>query len=232
MQQCILSYNNREEVIELPVPLQEWSLESSSNTYNFTTLVQGDIKAIGADKLKTLSIDSFFPRKSYSFLLNRSFQEPETYINMIEKWRLSKRPIRVVIVGTNINYAFAIESFKISKSDPTDDVYFSLDLEEYKFLNTPIAENPNTTNDSSGLKNRPHEKQKMEIYTFKNGDTLIDISSKMYGDPKYWEQIAKVNKIKDPYRIEIGSTIEIPAMYDGYMTASLVQEYPTASLVE
>lgn len=223
MQQCILSYNNREEVIELPVPLQEWDLENSNNTYNFTTLVQGEIKAIGSDKLKKLSINSFFPRNNYHFLFNQNFKEPETYINMIEKWRLSKRPIRVTIIGTNINYAFAIESFKISKNDPSDDVYFSLELEEYKFLNTPIAQNPNVINDNSGLKNRPHEKKEKEIYTFKNGDTLIDISSKMYGDPKYWEQLASINNIKDPYHIKIGSKIEIPAMYDGYMTASLVE---------
>lgn len=99
MQRCILSFNNRAEILELPVPLQEWQLNSPHNTYNFTTLEVGDIKAIGGTKLKTLTIDSFFPSKEYPFLVTKNLIEPWTCYNMIERWRLSKKPIRVVIVG-------------------------------------------------------------------------------------------------------------------------------------
>lgn len=213
MQECILSFNNRAEVIELPVPLQEWNLNSFTNTYNFTTLVQGDIKAIGGDKLKELEINSFFPRNDYPFLIHRHYEQPETYIKMIEKWRLARKPIRCTIVNSDVNYAFSIEEFNYGKSDPTKDVHFTLVLEEYKYLNTPAAENNNKVDKDTGLKNRPKEQiQNTESYIFKSGDTLWSLAGKKYGDPKKWEIIAKANKITDPRKIANGKEIKIPAI--------------------
>ena len=157
MQRCILSFNNRAEILELPVPLQEWQLNSPHNTYNFTTLEVGDIKAIGGTKLKTLTIDSFFPSKEYPFLVTKNLIEPWACYNMIERWRLSKKPIRVVIVGTDINLAMAIEKFSAKKenSDGSGDLYFTLELEEYRFLNVDKVGNTNKVNSFTGLRERP-----------------------------------------------------------------------------
>ncbi|NLY20133.1 MAG: hypothetical protein GXZ08_02465 [Tissierellia bacterium] len=158
MEQCILSYNNREEVLELPVPLQEWGLESGNNTYKFTTMNTGDIKAIGNSKLKVLNISSFFPNHDYSFLLGKRI-DPFTCVNIIEKWRQSGKPIRVIIVGTDINLAMSIENFVYGKEDGSGDIPFSLSLEEYRFLNTPNFSIPQPVDELTELKDRATEEK-------------------------------------------------------------------------
>lgn len=69
------------------------------------------------------------------FNTDRSFFEE--CINLLIKWKDSGRPIRVIVKGTTINYEMAIESLTYSEEDGTGDVYFSLELKEYKFIKVP-----------------------------------------------------------------------------------------------
>ena len=212
MQQLILSFNNREEVLELPYPLQEHSIANSHNTYTFNTINQGEVLAIGKKKLKSMTINSFFPAHQYPFLLTKKFPEPNVCISTIEKWRLSNKPIRVIIVDTDINYAMAIEEFVygVEQNDGSGDISFTLTLREYSFLNVERSKKPD---DVSGLKNRPNEKvdeKGAKLHTIKEGDTLYDLADKHYGDGKKWKIIAKANKITDPGRLKLGTDITIP----------------------
>lgn len=156
MERCVLSFNNRAEVLELPVPLQEWSEVSSHNTYTFTTLEKGDINAVGKTKLKTMTINSFFPSKEYPFLVVKDIKDPWTCYNMVESWRLKNKPIRVVIVETEINLAMVISEFTVSKEsmDGSGDLYFSLSLEEYRFANIDKQPGNRKIDPYTGLRER------------------------------------------------------------------------------
>ncbi|MFC1744799.1 LysM peptidoglycan-binding domain-containing protein [Candidatus Riflebacteria bacterium] len=48
------------------------------------------------------------------------------------------------------------------------------------------------------------------FYKVKPGDTLAGISKKFYGTPKYWRQLARVNKILKPSQLRVGKVIRIP----------------------
>lgn len=213
MQACILSFNNREEVLELPVPLQEnWQVSEGHNSYKFTTMETGDVLAIGSRQLKHLVISSFFPaRRDYTFLLNRNFPDPWTCVEMIERWKRTNKPIRVVITETMVNYAMAIVKFDAGKMDRSKDVAFTLELEEYRYLNMEKskrkAEIPSKT-----LGQRPSEKKTTEVqsYKIKKGDTLWDLSEKYLGDGRKWKELAKANQIKNGYDLKVGQKIKIP----------------------
>lgn len=216
MQQLILSFNNRAEVLELPWPLQEHNISNPHNTYEFNTINQGEVLAIGKKKLKSMTINSIFPNHEYPFLLTKKIPKPEECISIIQKWRLSNKPIRVVIVDTDINLAMAIEDFSYGKpgGDGSGDVEFSLSLKEYSYLNVERSKKPSKV---SGLKGRPKEKQpkdEAKKYTIKSGDTLWDLADKTYGDGRKWKAIAKANKITNPRTIPIGLNITIPAKGD------------------
>lgn len=211
MQQCILSFNNREEVLELPVPLQEWSLEEPHNTYEFNTMDTGEVLAIGSKKLDTLTIDSFFPAtKDYTFLYNKEFPDPWACVEMIRRWKKSKRPIRVIVVGTDINHAMAISNFTHGKGDNTNDVFFVLELIEYSFLNTERSKRD--SGDKEELKERQEEKTNKPVSTHvvKAGDTLWDLSEKFLGGGENWKEIADLNGITDPRTLQIGQELKIP----------------------
>jgi hypothetical protein len=128
-----LSINNREEVIKLPVVPRSFKINSPQNNETYTTISQGDIKLIGLRGLKSLTIDSFFPVKDYVFLKDKSYKGWE-YINIIEKWIDRRIPIRLIITDTPINLACTIESFDYSVEDGSGDVYYTLVLSEFKFI--------------------------------------------------------------------------------------------------
>lgn len=212
-EQLILSFNNRAEVLELPWPLQEHSISNEHNTYTFNTINQGEVLAIGKKKLKSMTINSTFPAHQYPFLLSKNFQEPDVCIAMINKWKLANKPIRVVIVDTDINLAMAIEDFSYGKDsmDGSGDVVFTLSLREYSYLNVERSKKPDRT---SGFKDRPDERSEdneSKKYTVKQGDTLWDLADKYYGDGSRWREIAKANNVNDPRLLQIGANLTIPA---------------------
>jgi len=217
MQQCILSFEERKEVLELPYPLQEWTLASPHNTYNFTTINTGEVLAIGKKNLKSITINSVFPARDYPFLLTKNYPEPEACVQMIEKWKNSGKPIRVVIVDTDINYAMAIEDFShgMESMDGSKDVTFTLSLIEYSYLNVERS-NPKSSKNKKDLKDRPGEKKESGVtrHKVKQGDTLWDLSTKYLGNPRRWQEIAKLNNITNPRTLQIGRELKLPANKD------------------
>jgi hypothetical protein len=95
----------------------------------------GEIGLIGNRKLDAITISSFFPAQKYNFVNYRYFPEPYECVDMIENWIDQKVPIRLIITETNINKEFSIEGFSYKEQDGTGDVYFSLDLKEYRRIN-------------------------------------------------------------------------------------------------
>ena len=55
---------------------------------------------------------------------------------------------------------------------------------------------------------------KLGSYTVKAGDTLIGISRKIYGSPKYYKLIADANKgvIPASMQVRVGQVIKIPQL--------------------
>ncbi|QNB48213.1 hypothetical protein BR63_19220 [Thermanaerosceptrum fracticalcis] len=128
-----LSINNREQVIRLPVVPKEIKIQSDMDNTTFNTITLGDIKLIGLPALKTVSIQSFFPQQEYSFTRDKTYKGWE-YVEIIVAWKARREPIRLIITETPINMACTIESFEYGPQDGTGDVYYTLSLSEFKFV--------------------------------------------------------------------------------------------------
>ena len=206
-----LSFNNNEERLRLPViPSSfEVSIPHQNTTVNITNL--GEINLIGKTGLATMTIESFFPRQQYSFCLHKDFPQPYECIKMLLKWKESRRPIRVIVTETPINYAMAIESITYSEADGTGDVYFILELKEYKFIK---ASNVPTTITANGTTLKvPETKREVKStpneYVVKKGDTLWGIAKKVTGEGSNYKAIAKKNNIKNPDSLKVGQRLVI-----------------------
>lgn len=131
-----LSINNREQVIQLPIIPEDFQVEFSNNNETFTTISQGDLNLIGDKGLKTLSIETFFPNKEYSFAKSKSMKGND-FIESILSWIDRKVPIRIVITNKEgrevINLPVAIDSFNYGY-DKAGDVIYSLTLREFRFM--------------------------------------------------------------------------------------------------
>ena len=166
--------------IQLPVPPEsfEVSVQQKNSTVSVNNL--GDLNMLGKTGLFTISLSSFFPNQQYSFC-QCTPDSPYNYIKTIEGWRTSGKPARITISDTPINYSVTIENFKWGERDGTGDVYFTLDLKEYKFVG---GTKDTSVNGVTGLKDRVDISNLAE--TVKNvtvypGDSLMDVASRAFG---------------------------------------------------
>ena len=130
--EIILSVNNREEVMTLPVTPPSFTITKPQGGQTFETVAHGDLQLIGAPKLKGIVIESFFPIRDYPYLKDRSMKGFE-YVYKIDTWISQKLPIRLIITDTPINMAVAVKDFEYTiKTD--GDLWYKLDLEDFNLL--------------------------------------------------------------------------------------------------
>ena len=134
-----LSVNNREEVLQLPVVPSSFTISKPQTTEKFETVSGEEILLIGKPKLKSISIESFFPVREYLYLHHT--YNPDMwgwdYVYKIDTWIAQKLPIRLIITyessDTPINMAVAVTSFEYTlKSD--GDLWYKIDFEQMNLL--------------------------------------------------------------------------------------------------
>ena len=136
-----LSVNNRETVMTLPVPPSSFKVSKPQSVEEFEVVSAKDLALIGTAKLKSIAFSSFFPVEghNYAYLQNRSMWGWD-YVYMIDIWIEQKLPIRLVISGTPINIAVAVDSFDYEiKSD--GDVWYSISFKEFNLLEDAVSDN-------------------------------------------------------------------------------------------
>lgn len=198
MIECWLSFNNRSEILQLPVtPLFNVSTGQNNQTVNLYN--KGEINLPGQRGLNTLTLNSFFPHpeNNYYFQLYSNPMMPYKACELIEKWERSRRPIRVIFTETNINMAMLIENFDYGQKDGTKDVYFSISLKEYVFLNAKKLSTSGATTTKTALAG---SKSTLKKWKINYGDTLTGIALAKFGDSSRYKEILKLNKnlIKNP----------------------------------
>lgn len=208
------------EKLRLPIPPPNYKIKTANNNSSFLVENIGEVSFIGKPKLAEITpIASFFPNQVYSFCQYTGFPIPWDCVNLIEKWRLSGKPIRYIITDTFINILCSIESFEFGEEDGTGDISFTLELKEYKLIdantravNTLSNGYQNTTflgADITATTRRTVDKVTPTTYMVKEGDTLYTIAKKVYGDGSKWSTIASNNVINDPNNLIVGTVLTL-----------------------
>lgn len=185
-----LSFNNFAEKLQLPVPPAEFSMTTGNlnETVNITNL--GDITQIGGETLAEIELTSFFPARPAPYT-TRTVSDPYAAVELIEKWRKSKKPIRFLVTGTPVNLACAVESFTWGERGGSRDVDYSLKLKEYRFIQVKQISQVQQVVVSP---ERPNTKPEPTSYTIKSGDSLFMIAKRALGDGTRWRDIYEKNK--------------------------------------
>lgn len=184
-----LSFNNNEQRLRLPILPSSFEVSVGNINRRVNINEIGNINLIGKTDLKEMTISSFFPAQEYHFCEYTGFPTPYSCVEMIEGWRKSGRPIRLIITETPINLAMAIENFTYGERDSTGDVYFTLELAEYIFVG--IKQDAK----SHGYV-QTHTRPAKEIpptYVPKPNDTPITIAKKTTGNSANAPIIAQRN---------------------------------------
>jgi hypothetical protein len=94
----------------------------------------GDINLLGKRGLASIKFSSFFPANDYDFVQLLSVQSPYAYVESIKKMAEASQPCNLSITGTDISTPVTIDGFDFGEKDGTGDVYFSLNLREYRYV--------------------------------------------------------------------------------------------------
>nr|DAF51927.1 MAG TPA: tail assembly protein [Siphoviridae sp. ctOb14] len=211
--ECWITFNNKAEELRLPVLPSSFTITKNNiNKTVATANMAGDVNLLGKGEggLAEISIETFFPAHDYPFCTYTGFPAPYTCVSMIEGWRKSGQPIRLIMTETDINMAMGIETFEYGEKDGTGDVYYTLGLKEYRFLNVPtqsLAITPQGYQKPQAA--RPVTKSTPKSYSIQSGDSLWVIAKKLTGNGANYKAIAQKNGIKNPDKIYPGQKLVI-----------------------
>ena len=200
------------EALQLPVKPTDFNVTVAHRNTVVNVIQLGDINLIGKTGLREVSLSSFFPAKDYNFSNNSGRKKPISCVNLLEKWRNSGKPVRVIITDL-LNMEATIESVTWGERDATGDIYYTVAFKEYKKIKTKKAKGSTRTT-------KEPESGSDKTYTVKKGDCLWNIAKKFYGDGSKYKKIYEANKDLidgrnkgtglSPYTIYTGQVFKIP----------------------
>ena len=212
-----LSVNNRQEYLKLVVNPASIEFTDVQNNQQINLLEVGTALLLGNRGLIGTTLESFFPSSESPFYKRHGgTRTPQECKALIKKWKDKGMIVRLIISDMDINLAMAVNSFSTTHREGDDDIYFSLELIEYKTLNVPTVKV--STKVKSSITKRPATSSKKATstgsssgrsYTIKGGDTLWAIATRYYGSGTQYMKIYNANK----------STIESAAKAHGFSSS-------------
>ena len=167
-------------VLPSAINVQDYAITNDSNITGL-----GDVTVFGGKGLRTIEISSFFPnpKRKYRFVNYTDYPKQYDCVTKIKKWMDKGEVLRFIVTGTEINFQVRITDFEYSEQDGTRDVYFTINLKEYRKIkiSSTTPKKKKTDNKTRTDTKETSSKTKQKTYTVKSGDTLYDIAKKYYG---------------------------------------------------
>ena len=180
-------------------------MNRSNNIDAESVIKLGEVPIFNGTSLKTIEFTSFFPNQEYNFCDYTGFMKPYEFSEKIQKWMYEGKPLRVIVTDSPTNMQCLIQQFDTVEQDGTRDLYFTLNLLEYRPIEVPNLSSNNTSSNSNNVQNvsRPSEannnsSNQQKTHKVVKGDTLYDIAKKHYGNGNLYTKIKEANKTKYP----------------------------------
>ena len=192
--------------IKLPVTPASFEVNTSYNNSSVNINSLGDINMLGKRGLTSIKFGGFFPAQGYSFA-GITVDGPYTYIKALQSFATKQQPCRIAISGTNINTAVTIDSFSYSEKDGTSDVYYELELREYRYI-LPTSDKLDST---TKLTSRVAESIKEKTINFYPGMDIMDVAAQAVG--QLFPMTEQGQKQKQLYKQLVKSGITIASSF-------------------
>lgn len=217
-----LSFNNQQEGFQVPINPGSIEMGDGSNSSTYDIVGVGEINVIKNPKLTTYAFSSIFPAQAYPFISASTVLEPSEYVDMLNEWKATKRPIRFVFTGSSfdINEAVSIDDFEWKEvAGSIGDIEYTLKLRKYVFysaqrVNVATRQSGTATTRviQKGSKPRQNDRQVPKTRTLAPGENLWTIAKKELGDDSKWREIQKLNGITDAQvkSLPVGMVLKLP----------------------
>lgn len=190
-----------DDKIRFPVVPSTIGVSRSNNIDTESVIKFGEVPIFNGTSLKTIELTSFFPNKEYSFCDYTGFMKPYEFSDKIQKWLYEGKPLRIIVTDSPTNMQCLIQQFDTVEQDGTRDLYFTLNLIEYRPIEIPIIKTDTNTSNASNNTTRPTEQTNnttQKVHKVVKGDSLWAIAQKYYGKGSLYPKIKEANKSKYP----------------------------------
>ena len=187
--------------IRFPVVPSTIGVNRSNNIDTQSVLKLGEVPVFNGTSLKTIELTSFFPNQEYSFCDYTGFMKPYEFSDKIQRWMYEGKPLRIIVTDSPTNMQCLIQQFDTVEQDGTRDLYFTLNLIEYRPIEIPIIKIDTNTSNASNNTTRPTEQANnatQKVHKVVKGDSLWAIAQKYYGKGSLYPKIKEANKSKYP----------------------------------
>lgn len=196
-------FKTKDKAIRLPVIPSEFERVIDAGYDTNTIIGLGDVAVLTSNGLAQLSLSSFFPNNEYSFNEYSNIPKPYDMVRYFKEWKNKGTVVRVILTGTDINQEMYITNFSYGERDGTGDIYYSMDLLEYRPIIVPTvtennSNNTQNTNRPTNTNNKNNASNKQKTHKVVKGDCLYDIAKKYYGNGNSYPKIKEANKSKYP----------------------------------
>lgn len=186
--------------IRFPIVPSSIGVNRSNNIDTQAVIKLGEVPIFNGTSLKTIELTSFFPNQEYNFCDYTGFMKPYEFSEKIQKWMYEGKPLRVIVTDSPTNMQCLIQQFDTVEQDGTRDLYFTLNLLEYRPIEVSNLNNSSSSSSSDNL-TRPSEEitnNTQKTHKVVKGDCLWDIAQKYYGKGSLYPKIKEANKSKYP----------------------------------
>lgn len=192
----LINYNEAtsDNTLLFPVQPSEVGANMNADISGEKIIKRGKINIFNGSEPKSFSLSGFFPGilTDYRFTRN-SNKDPYYFVNKIENWMNQGAVLRHIVTDTPINTQVLISHFEWREHDGTGDVYFSLELKEYKDIIIPEYTPPKPAVKPVTPPNKPrpvvNPPAKKRIHVVKRGEHLYGLAQKYYGNGKKYPLI-------------------------------------------
>lgn len=211
--------------LQLPVAPPKLNTKIQNKNKTITLINEGEVNLLKTAGLTELSFDVLLPNSKYPFAVYPDGFQPATqYLDKFEKLKISKEPFQFIVTRAkpngdllfDTNLKVSLEDYEIKEDAENGfDIEVAISLKQYRDYGTKklviktASAGSQTSKKVTTTKDRPSSKTSPESYTVKSGDTLWAICQKELGSGSKYNEIAKLNGIKNPNLIKPGQVIRL-----------------------
>ncbi|MEF3309523.1 LysM peptidoglycan-binding domain-containing protein [Paenibacillus sp. GYB004] len=226
-----LSFNNQQEGFQVPINPGSIEIGNGGNGRTYDVAGLGEVNVIKDPKLAEYSFSGIFPAQRYPFVAASILLEPQQYIEYLQKWQASKRPIRFVFTGASfeLNTPASIENFDWKESaGGSGDIEYTLRLKRYVFyaaqrvsVTTQSVNGVETPVIEQAPPERPNDQQPPNTHLLAAGESLWAVAKRFFDDGARWKEIQQLNGISDAQlkSLPVGYELKLPDPPGGTMYA-------------
>ena len=166
----------------------------------------GEVDLGATRNLDIMTVSGIFPHpdNNYNFIFSKGIP-PMYFINYLYQWMENQNDLLVQYRTDTqkICHMYCrVHDFDYAEEDGTKNVRYNITFREYRKNNLTLA-------DDESISARARETYGQEFYYVGEGDTLINIAAKLYGDSSMWKYLQNKNDLKNPLVLDIGQQLRI-----------------------